>query len=37
MVQDIQLDQNFEYNTLSFKTNKIQTKSQIVINNGQKE
>ena len=37
MVQDIQLDQNLEYNTLSFKTNKIQTKSQIVINNGQKE
>ena len=34
MVQDIQLDQNLEYNTLSFKTNKIQTKSQIVINNG---
>ena len=33
MVQDIQLDQNLEYNTLSFKTNKIQTKSQIVINN----
>lgn len=37
LVQDIQLDQKLEYNTLSFKTNKIQTKSQIVINNGQKE
>ena len=33
LVQDIQLDQKLEYNTLSFKTNKIQTKSQIVINN----
>ena len=37
LVQDIQLDQKLEYNTFSFKTNKIQTKSQIVINNGQKE
>lgn len=37
LVQDIQLDQKLDYNTLSFKTNKIQTKSQIVINNGQKE
>ena len=34
LVQDIQLDQKLEYNTFSFKTNKIQTKSQIVINNG---